>query len=109
MMYFCSFIKHFIKHFYRKRDAFFAWLALRLFNVQFAENAQEPINYALPAATRQNVNARRDEMQMQNVGMGNVKCEKQQFYIILNDRQLLFLVCCSFFSAVAAAALEMQL
>lgn len=52
-----SFIKQFIKHLNRKHDALFAWLGLRPFNVQFAENAQEPINYALPAATRQNAKA----------------------------------------------------
>lgn len=42
---------------------------------------------------------------MQNVEIRNVKCEKRQFYIILNDRQLLF----SLFTVVVAAALDMQL
>lgn len=72
----CSFIKQFIKHLNRKRDALFAWLGLRLFNVQFAENAQEPINYALPAATRQNAKATlKSECKMWKWEMGNVKYE----------------------------------
>lgn len=78
-----SFIKQFIKHLNRKHDALFAWLGLRPFNVQFAENAQEPINYALPAATRQNAKA-----------TVNAKCEckmwKYEIRNVKNDNFILF-------------------
>lgn len=85
LLYFCGFIKHFIKHIFTGNATLCllgADCGYLTFNLQ--KMLKIPlIMPPLPAATRR--------VREANVEMGNGKCEIRQFYIILNDRQLLFL------------------